>query len=295
MAARHLRQARRRRRCSTFSRGARLARQGCDGAPLQDAFPGSIIACRRKKTATHFFGRRRAYTEGRSERHHTSRRTSRSDPAEARRRQGRQSRMRSPQSEDWPAFWRLLSAHLEARFGVAPVHSLDEIERLHRRFPDNIKLFVGTRGSEMLAGTVIYESRIVAHVQYIASSEAGRQSGALDKLFLDLLAGYFRDKPFFDFGISNTDHRPESTRPDRAEGRLWRPRRGPRLLSRGTLMAADGLGRGTTGRGIARGPGRAFRRRRHPQYDFDVPALRRCFWLSPIRSRTHFPTSPAWR
>jgi Acetyltransferase (GNAT) domain len=108
-------------------------------------------------------------------------------------------------SDEWARFWSLLTAHLKARFGVRPVHGLDEIDRLRRRFPDNIKLYLAMDDSEPVAGTVIYESARVAHVQYIASSEEGRNSGALDKLFLDLLGGDFATKPFFDFGISGED------------------------------------------------------------------------------------------
>ncbi|MGC2781414.1 MAG: GNAT family N-acetyltransferase, partial [Bradyrhizobium sp.] len=89
---------------------------------------------------------------------------------------------------------------------VEPVHSREEIERLHRRFPENFKLFLANIREELLAGAVVYETRTVAHVQYIASSERGRDCGALDKLFLELLAGAFRDKPFFDYGMSNQEN-----------------------------------------------------------------------------------------
>jgi hypothetical protein len=133
-----------------------------------------------------------------------------SPPVQGRRRRGAakadKSRIEVVHSQEWQVYWKLLSSHLEARFATQPVHSREEIERLQRRFPDNIKLYVAKAGGEVLAGTVIYESRMVAHVQYIASSESGRQSGALDRLFLDLLGGPFRDKPFFDFGISNQEH-----------------------------------------------------------------------------------------
>ena len=64
--------------------------------------------------------------------------------------------------------------------------------------------------------------RRVAHVQYIASSLRGRELGALDRLFLDLLAGVFRDKPFFDFGRSCEQ-----------EGRL---------LNRGLIEQKEGFG-----------------------------------------------------
>jgi Acetyltransferase (GNAT) domain len=107
------------------------------------------------------------------------------------------------QSNAWAEFWQLLIGNLETRFGVAPVHSLGEIDRLRRRFPDNISLHVALRDGEIVAGVVIYESARVAHVQYVAASDEARKIGALDKLFLHLLEDRFAQKPFFDFGMSN--------------------------------------------------------------------------------------------
>ena len=106
-------------------------------------------------------------------------------------------------SDDWAAYWTLLAATLDARHGARPVHDLGEITRLRNLFPDNIALHAASLGDEMLAGVVVYESTMVAHVQYIAASERGRETGALDRLFLTLLDEVYPAKPFFDFGISN--------------------------------------------------------------------------------------------
>ena len=59
---------------------------------------------------------------------------------------------------------------------VSPVHSIEEIELLHGRFPQHIRLFEAAFDSELLAGVVIFESAMVAHVQYIAASERGRDA-----------------------------------------------------------------------------------------------------------------------
>jgi Acetyltransferase (GNAT) domain len=126
---------------------------------------------------------------------------------QARRRRGAAKATRlgvtASQSDDWISYWALLSEHLQQRFGVAPVHSLAEIERLRRLFPDNIRLYVARLDAEILAGTVVFESERVAHIQYVASSERGRDMGALDMLFLQLLEETNADKAFFDFGSSN--------------------------------------------------------------------------------------------
>jgi hypothetical protein len=106
-------------------------------------------------------------------------------------------------SNDWGMFWPLLSNNLKRRFGVVPVHNVAEIEELARRFPENISLHVAGLDAEILAGVVIYESAMVAHVQYIAASPRGREVGALDQLVLHLLRGPFAQKAYFDFGASN--------------------------------------------------------------------------------------------
>jgi len=92
-----------------------------------------------------------------------------------------------------------------ARHGVTPVHSLAEIELLAGRFPDRISLHTAERDGELLAGVVLFCSAHVAHAQYIAVGEAGREIGALDGLFRHLIARYAGETRYFDFGISNTD------------------------------------------------------------------------------------------
>jgi hypothetical protein len=107
-------------------------------------------------------------------------------------------------SERWPEFWALLRRVLSARHGAEPVHTPAEIGRLAAAFPDCIKLHTAERDGEILAGVVIYISAQVAHAQYIAVGEAGRELGALDGLFLHLIETH-RDVRYFDFGVSNTN------------------------------------------------------------------------------------------
>lgn len=104
--------------------------------------------------------------------------------------------------DDFESYWDILKANLAERYSTKPVHSLREIEYLHSKFPDNIKLFASYQGNNMLAGAVVYESRNVAHAQYIGSSEEGRRIGALDVVFSYLIEEYYQDKRYFDFGIS---------------------------------------------------------------------------------------------
>ena len=57
----------------------------------------------------------------------------------------------------------------------------------------------------MQAGVIIYESRHVAHAQYIGTSSEGRKTGALDLIIEYLINDYYAAKPYFDFGISTED------------------------------------------------------------------------------------------
>jgi hypothetical protein len=108
-------------------------------------------------------------------------------------------------SSDWRSYWRILEGVLEGRHGATPVHTVAEIELLASRFPGRIELHAATYRSEMLAGVAMFLSDHVAHAQYIAAAEAGRETGALDGLFENLIGRYAATHRYFDFGISNTE------------------------------------------------------------------------------------------
>ena len=105
-------------------------------------------------------------------------------------------------SDDYAQFWPMLEQNLATAHNLRPVHTLDEIRRLQVSFPAQIKLYCAFLKGEMVAGTVIYESHTVAHAQYTASSDIGRNCGALDLLFFHLLTDVYVGKPYFDFGVS---------------------------------------------------------------------------------------------
>lgn len=102
--------------------------------------------------------------------------------------------------------WALLSQVLIAQHGTKPVHSLEEIELLHINFPNNIKCYTARLNGELVAGTVIYETETVVHTQYLANSEKGRELGALDLVIDHLIKNIYKDKKYFDFGISTEDN-----------------------------------------------------------------------------------------
>ena len=82
--------------------------------------------------------------------------------------------------DDYPTFWRILADNLMQRYGLTPVHSIEEILLLQARFPENIRLVGAYHEGRMVGGMVLYISTQVVHSQYIAASEEGKQLGALD-------------------------------------------------------------------------------------------------------------------
>lgn len=108
-------------------------------------------------------------------------------------------------TDDFSEYWQLLTETLEDRHGAAPVHSLAEINLLRGRFPLNIRLHAARANDRLLAGVVTYQSEVVSHAQYIASSPAGREVGALDLVFDHLIHDVSHDCIYFDFGGSHED------------------------------------------------------------------------------------------
>jgi hypothetical protein len=101
-------------------------------------------------------------------------------------------------------FWNeVLSPNLEKRYGVKPVHSLNEIRLLKSRFPELIKQYNVYYENQVVAGATLFFINNVAHCQYISSTEYGRKAGCLNYLFKTLLDKICASCRHFDFGIVN--------------------------------------------------------------------------------------------
>ena len=102
-------------------------------------------------------------------------------------------------------FWnQVLIPNLEKQHNAEPTHSLEEITSLAKRFKYNIHQFeVRDAQHQLLAGATIFETQVVAHVQYISATPEGKKQGALDFLFQQLIEEHFAHKWYFDFGTSN--------------------------------------------------------------------------------------------
>ncbi|HMI08725.1 MAG TPA: hypothetical protein VK528_14335 [Flavobacterium sp.] len=108
------------------------------------------------------------------------------------------------ETDDLSGFWnQILIPNLHEKHQALPVHSLPEIELLKSRFPKNIRQFNVYHDGKIVAGTTIFETENVAHAQYISGNSDKNILGSLDFLHDHLLKNTFKEKKFFDFGISN--------------------------------------------------------------------------------------------
>lgn len=125
--------------------------------------------------------------------------------------------------EQFEPYWNnVLVPNLQAKHGVAPVHSLDEIELLAKRFPENIKQHNIYLDNKVVAGCTMFLNKQVAHAQYISGTDEGRDTGCLDFLFDCLIRNEYAQYDYFDFGICNEN--------------------GGQLLNKGLLDWKEGFG-----------------------------------------------------
>ena len=105
------------------------------------------------------------------------------------------------ESDKWDEFWKILEEDLMIRHGRKPVHTVDEIKMLSRSFPQ-IRLYMALHEERAVGGCVIYETDTVAHAQYSAQTELGRELHAVEKTYDSVIQHYKNKMRYFDFGIS---------------------------------------------------------------------------------------------
>lgn len=105
---------------------------------------------------------------------------------------------------EFDAFWKyILLPNLAARHDALPTHTLEEIKKLHAKFPENIRQYNVYNKDKIVAGATLFVTQTTAHVQYISANEQKQELGSLDFLFEQLINRTFAHKHYFDFGISN--------------------------------------------------------------------------------------------
>lgn len=106
------------------------------------------------------------------------------------------------ESSKYEEYIALLDKILMKYHGTHPVHNVNELRLLAEKFPYNIKLYTAEKKGRIEAGTVLFLQSGVVHTQYLANSDEGKKTGALDCLLDWLITDVYKDKTWFDFGIS---------------------------------------------------------------------------------------------
>ncbi len=107
-------------------------------------------------------------------------------------------------TDDIAPFWHIITDNLLKRHNASPVHSADELNRLRRMFPDNIKFYVAMADGAPVAVSVIYRTANVLHLQYTSATAEGKAMQATDVIYLHVIERE-RHCRYFDFGTCNED------------------------------------------------------------------------------------------
>lgn len=109
------------------------------------------------------------------------------------------------ETDDLDAFWPLVEGRLGSKYGLKPVHTLEEVRLLRDRLPQHIRLFAVYSDDRMVAGCLAYLGQPVFHLQYLHSTDEGRSLGAPDLLVDWMLRGPAREHRWLHFGHSCED------------------------------------------------------------------------------------------
>ncbi len=109
--------------------------------------------------------------------------------------------------QNYKEFWNeVLLPNLSKKHGVKPVHSLEEIELLASRFPNNIQQVSVYQKGKMVAGTTIFLTHTTVHPQYVSGNTEKNGLGSLD-LAYDFAINHFKEgRRYFDFNISSEEN-----------------------------------------------------------------------------------------
>lgn len=106
-------------------------------------------------------------------------------------------------SEDFDDYYKILSKNLAMRHNVNPAHSLEDLLKLKRLFPNRIQLVGAYVKDKMVAGVVnFYCNEKVVLVFYISNNMEYQNYRAVNLLFFEIIKDAIRrGLSFLDFGL----------------------------------------------------------------------------------------------
>jgi lipid II:glycine glycyltransferase (peptidoglycan interpeptide bridge formation enzyme) len=113
-------------------------------------------------------------------------------------------------SDDWDEYYEILKNNLAMRHNVNPAHTLDELVKLKKLFPQKIHLFGAYVKKQMIAGVVnFYCNDNVVLVFYISHNQEFQQYRAVNLLFYTIIKDAInRGLKFLDFGLFTVNMEP---------------------------------------------------------------------------------------
>jgi hypothetical protein len=109
--------------------------------------------------------------------------------------------------DNYEGFWNeILIPNLSNKHKVSPIHSLEEIQLLAKRFPNNIKQINVYKDNVLVAGTTLFITKTTLHPQYVSGDENKNSYGSLDLLYDFIINEFSSEKRYFDFNISSENN-----------------------------------------------------------------------------------------
>jgi hypothetical protein len=114
------------------------------------------------------------------------------------------------QSDDYHAFYDILTTNLRMRHNVQPTHTLDELQTLAKLFPERIRLWAAFHDDRLIAGVCNFSAnpRVVLAF-YISHDQAYQQYRPVNLLFYEIMRQSRAEGfAFLDFGIFTVHMKP---------------------------------------------------------------------------------------
>ena len=113
-------------------------------------------------------------------------------------------------SNDYNTFYELLERNLLLRHNVYPTHTLDEVKKLVKLFPDKINLFTAKIKNKMIAGVlnfILNENTVLAF--YICHDDNYKEYKSVNLLFYHIIDWAIkRNYRTYDFGLFTVQENP---------------------------------------------------------------------------------------
>lgn len=118
--------------------------------------------------------------------------------------------VRVEESEDLASFYPILQKNLSMRHHVTPTHTLEELERLKKLFPDRIRYFGAFLDERMIAGVTNFlcNDRVVLAF-YISHDDHYQKYRPVNHLFYNIIRWSIENRyQFLDYGIFTVNEDP---------------------------------------------------------------------------------------